>query len=214
MGKLLYSMIVSLDGYVADREGEFSSWAQPDEQVLAAINEELEDVSTYLLGRRMYEMMAVWETDAEVIEQSPESMQFARIWQSADKVVYSRTLESVPTRRTRLRSEFDPQEVAQLKAGSDGVLTIDGPTVAGEAIGHGRVDRTDGRLAPVALAGGLRFLRDHRLDLALRDEQRFDNGMVQLRYDVLPTPERPIRIPPVATGNRAPRTRQPALCVP
>ena len=188
MGKLLYSMIVSLDGYVADREGEFSSWAQPDEQVLAAINEELENVSTYLLGRRMYEMMAVWETDAEVIEQSPESMQFARIWQSADKVVYSRTLESVPTRRTRLRSEFDPQEVAQLKAGSDGVLTIDGPTVAGGAIGHGLVDQIDVLLCPVTLGGGLRFLPDHRLDLALRDEQRFDNGMVQLRYDVLPTP--------------------------
>src|SRR5690625_247442 len=94
----------------------------------------------------MYEMMAVWETDAEVIEQSPESMQFARIWQSADKVVYSRTLESVPTRRTRLRSEFDPQEVAQLKAGSDGVLTIDGPTVAGEVTGNGMVGPSEGQL--------------------------------------------------------------------
>src|SRR5699024_7299190 len=150
----------------------------------------------------------------EVIEQSPESMQFARIWQSADKVVYSRTLESVPTRRTRLRSEFDPQEVAQLKAGSDGVLTIDGPTVAGEAIGHGLVEQIDVLLCPVSLGGGLRFLPDHRLDLALRDEQRFDNGMVQLRYDVLPTPSRPIRIPPLAPGNRAPKTRQPPLCVP
>lgn len=186
MGKLLYSMIVSLDGYVADREGEFASWAQPDEQVLAAINEELEDVSTYLLGRRMYEMMAVWETDPEVIGQSPESTQFARIWQSADKVVYSRTLESVPTRRARLRAEFDPREVAQLKADSDGVLTIDGPTVAAEAIRHGLVDQIDVLLCPVTLGGGLRFLPDHRLDLALRDEQRFDNGMVQLRYDVLP----------------------------
>src|SRR5690625_5535278 len=115
MCTLLYSMVVALDGYGAEREGEFSSWAQRDEQVLAAINEDLEDVSTYLLGRRMYEMMAVWDTDAEVIEQSPESMQFARIWQSAYKVVYTRTLESVPTRRTRLRSEFDPQAVAQLK---------------------------------------------------------------------------------------------------
>src|SRR5699024_65743 len=121
MGKLLYSMIVSLDGYVADREWEFSSWAQPDEQVLAAINEELEAVGTYLLGRRMYETMAVWGPDAEVVEESPESLQFARIWQRPAKVVSSRTLESVPTRRTRLRSEFDPQEVAQLKAGSDGV---------------------------------------------------------------------------------------------
>src|SRR5690625_1443651 len=214
MGKLLYSMIVSLDGYVADREGEFSSWAQPDEQVLAAINEELEDVSTYLLGRRMYEMMAVWETDAEVIEQSPESMQFARIWQSADKVVYSRRLESVPTRRTRLRSEFDPQEVAQLTAGSDGVLTIDGPTVAGEAIGHGLVDQIDVLLCPVTLGGGLRFLPDHRLDLALRDEQRFDNGMVQLRYDVLPTRSVRYESRPWPPGIARPGPGPPALCVP
>src|SRR5690625_6718830 len=126
MGKLLYSMIVSLDGYVADREGEFSSWAQPDEQVLAAINEELEDVSTYLLGRRMYEMMAVWETDAEGIEQSPEAMQFARIWQSADKVVYCRTPEAVPTRRTRLRSALDPHAVGQLTTASEGGRTSHG----------------------------------------------------------------------------------------
>src|SRR5690625_7026761 len=149
-------MIVSLDGYVADREGEFASWAQPDEQVLAAINEELEDVSTSLLGRRMYEMMAVWETDPEVIEQSRESAQFARIWKSADKVVYSGAVESVPTRRTSLRAQFDPQEVAQLKADSDGVLTIDGPTVAAEAIRHGLVDRIDVLLWPVTLGGGLR----------------------------------------------------------
>src|SRR5690625_3081267 len=111
MGKLLYSMIVSLDGYVADREGELSSWAQPDEQVLAAVNEELEEISPYLLGRRMSEMMAVWETQDAVMAQSPESMMFARIWQGPDTVVYTRTLESVPTRRYRLRSEFDPQEV-------------------------------------------------------------------------------------------------------
>lgn len=106
MGQLVYSMIVSLDGYVADEEGEFASWAQPDEQVLAAVNEEVAGVSTYLYGRRMYEMMAAWETDPTVIDQSPESTQYADIWQSADKVVFSRTLDAVHTQRTQLRSHL------------------------------------------------------------------------------------------------------------
>lgn len=185
MGNLVYSMIVSLDGYVADSEGEFASWARPDEQVLAAINEETAQASTYLMGRRMYEMMAVWETDPEVIEQSPESANFARIWQAADKTVYSRTLEAVHTRRTRLRAEFDPQEVAQIKAESGGDVSVEGPTLAVEAIRHGLVDRVDMLLCPVVIGGGLRFLPDHRLELALRHEQSFDNGMIQLRYDVL-----------------------------
>ena len=189
MGNLIYSMIASLDGYVADDTGEFAAWAQPDEQVLAAINAESRSASTYLLGRRMYEMMAVWETDPEVIEQSPESTQFARIWQGADKVVYSRTLESVHTSRTQLRSHFNPEEVAQIKADAEGDVTIDGPTLAAEAIRHGLVDRIDMLLCPVAVAGGLRFLPDRRLDLDLLHEQRFDNGMVQLRYDVLASHE-------------------------
>ena len=187
MGKLVYSMNVSLDGYVADREGEFASWAQPDEQVLAAINEETSAISTYLLGRRMYEMMAVWETDPDVIEQSPQSAQFAQIWQGADKVVYSRTLNAVHTSRTQLHFRFDPEEVAQIKAEAEGNVTIDGPTLAAEAIRHSLVDRIDMLLCPVAVGNGLRFLPDYRLDLALRHEQRFDNGMIQLRYDVLAT---------------------------
>lgn len=185
MGNLIYSMIVSLDGYVADDAGEFASWAQPDEQVLAAINDESASASTYLLGRRMYEMMAVWETDPDIIGQSPESMQFARIWQRADKVVFSRTLTSVHTSRTRLRSRFDAAEVAQIKSDAAGDVTVDGPTLAAEAIRHGLVDRIDMLLCPVTVGGGLRFLPDHRLDLKLRHEQRFDNGMVQLRYEVL-----------------------------
>jgi dihydrofolate reductase len=186
MGNLIYSMIASLDGYVADGEGEFASWAQPDEQVLAAINDESASASTYLLGRRMYEMMAVWETDPEIIEQSLESTQFAQIWQRADKVVYSRSLQSVHTSRTQLRSRFNPEEVAQIKRHAEGDVTVDGPTLAAEAIRHGLVDRIDVLLCPVIVGGGLRFLPDHhRLDLALRHEQKFDNGMVQLRYEVL-----------------------------
>lgn len=185
MGKLMYSMIVSLDGYVADRDGEFDSWARPDEQVLAAINAQTKAVDTYLMGRRMYEMMAAWETDPDVIGQSPESTRFAQIWQDAKKVVYSRTLEAVHTSRTELRSRFDPEEVAQIKADAAGDVTIDGPTLAAEAIRHGLVDRIDVLLCPVTVGGGLRFLPDHRLDLTLRHEQRFDNGMVKLQYDVL-----------------------------
>ncbi|MDN4480013.1 dihydrofolate reductase family protein [Demequina muriae] len=188
MGTLVYSMNVSLDGYVADSQGEFASWARPDEQVLAAINEETSAVDTYLLGRRMYEMMAVWETDPAIIGQSPESTQFAQIWQSANKVVYSRTLETVHTSRTQLRSRFNPAEVAQIKADVSGNVTVDGPTLAAEAIRHGLVDRIDVLLCPVVVGGGLRFLPDHRLELALRHEQRFDNGMIQLRYDVTTAP--------------------------
>lgn len=187
MGKLVYSMNVSLDGYVADHAGEFASWAQPDEQVLAAINEEILTVSTYLLGRRMYELMANWETNPKVIEQSPQSTQFAHIWQGADKVVYSRTLEAVHTSRTQLRSRFDPEEITQIKASTEGNVTIDGPTLAAEAIRHGLVDRIDVLVCPGVVGGGLRFLPDHRLDLALLHEQRFDNGMIQLRYEVLAT---------------------------
>lgn len=185
MGSLIYSMIVSLDGYVADSDGEFASWAQPDEQILATINDETTFASTYLMGRRMYEMMSVWETDPEVIEQSPESTRFAEVWQQAEKIVYSRTLKSVHTSRTQLRSHFDPDEVAQIKAETNGDVTIDGPTLAAEGIRHGLVDRIDVLLCPVTTGGGLRFLPDHRLNLALRREQKFDNGMVQLRYEVL-----------------------------
>ncbi|WP_110589281.1 dihydrofolate reductase family protein [Microbacterium suaedae] len=189
MGTLVYSMQVSLDGYVADTTGEFTSWAMPDEQVLAAVNDEYSKVSTYLLGRRMYQMMAVWETNPEVIEQSPQSTEFARIWQRADKVVFSRTLETVATSRTQLRAQFDPEEVAEIKADARGNVTIDGPTVAAQAIRHGLVDRIDMLVCPVVVGGGLRFLPDRRLDLSLQHEQRFDNGMVQLRYDVITSRE-------------------------
>lgn len=185
MGQLVYSMIVSLDGYVADDDGEFDSWARPDEQVLATVNEQAAEVSTYLYGRRMYEMMAVWETDPTVIDQSPESTRYAGIWQSADKVVFSRTLEAVHTKRTQLRSRVDREDLAQLKAAADADLTVDGPTLAAEALRLGLVDRVEMLLCPVVLGGGLRFLPDIRLDMALRHEQRFDNGMVRLRYDVV-----------------------------
>ncbi|WFP15743.1 dihydrofolate reductase family protein [Citricoccus muralis] len=184
MGQLVYSMIASLDGYVADEDGEFASWAQPDEQVLAAINETFSRVSTCLMGRRMYELMSVWETDDEVIHQSPKSTEFARLWQRADKIVYSRTLTSVPTSRTQLRAQFNPEEVARIKKEAAGDVTIDGPTVAAEGFRAGLVDRLDVLFCPVVLGGGLRLLPEQRIELSLIDKVSFDNGMIQLSYEV------------------------------
>lgn len=185
MGRLVYSMITSLDGYVADAGGRFE-WAVPDEEVLEAINADTEGYGTYLYGRRMYEMMEVWETDPAAAAQSPRSAGFARLWTAAQKVVYSTTLPAVVTERTRLERRFDPEGVRRLKESAGADLTVDGPTLAAHALRAGLVDEVRVLVCPVVLGGGLGFWPDGvRLDLRLRDEQRFANGMVQLGYDVL-----------------------------
>ena len=182
MARLLYSVITSLDGYLTDEDGRFD-WAVPDEEVIAAINQQMAGISTYLYGRRMYDTLKVWETDPSLAEGSPAEAAFAAIWQRADKVVFSSTLASVETRRTELRRTFDPQEVAQLKDTSDGDLTIEGPTLAVHAFRAGLVDEVHLLVVPVIIGGGLRVHPDGvRLDLDLLDERRFGNGMVQLRY--------------------------------
>lgn len=183
MGKLIYSMISSLDGYVADEQGNFD-WAMPDEEVLETVNRDMANVSTYLYGRRMYEMMRVWETDPAVAAQSSRSQEFARIWVQAEKVVFSSTLAEVDTQRTRLERTFDPAQVRQIKAHAPGDLTIDGPTVAARALEHGLVDEVRVLLCPVVVGAGLRLLPPTHLDLRLRDVQKFGNGMVQLYYDL------------------------------
>lgn len=185
MGKLLYSMITSLDGYVADERGEFASWARPDEEALAAVNAQTAQVGTYLYGRRMYEIMSVWETDPAVAAQSPESQNFARLWRAANKVVFSTTLQRAGTGRTVLRREFDPEYITALKASSTADLTVDGPTLAGAALRHGLVDEISMLVCPVVLGGGLRFLPRQRLALRLEDEHRFGNGVIQLTYAVV-----------------------------
>lgn len=184
MGRLIYSMIVSADGYVADQYGRFDDWARPDEEVLESINEDTAEVGTFLYGRRMYEMMAVWETDPAVIGQSPESEVWARYWQLKDKIVYSTTLESVHTERTRLERAFDPQKVRELKETSAADLTVDGPTLAAEALRHGLVDEIHMLVCPIVIGGGLRMLPDLRVDLRLRSERAFTGGDVHLKYDV------------------------------
>jgi dihydrofolate reductase len=182
MAKLIYSAIQSLDGYVADEDGNFD-WAAPDEEVHAFVNDLERPVGTYLYGRRMYEVMAPWETDPTLADQSPVMRDFAEIWQAADKTVYSKTLETVSTARTRIERDFDPEAVRQLKASAGHDLLVGGPDLAAQAFKAGLVDECQLFLAPMVVGGGKQSLPDHvRLKLDLLDERRFGNGFVYLHY--------------------------------
>jgi dihydrofolate reductase len=182
MAKLIYSAIASLDGYVADENGKFD-WAAPDAEVHTFVNDLERPVGTYLYGRRMYEVMAYWETAHTVADQTPIARDFAEIWRAADKVVYSRTLDEVSSARTRIERAFDPQAIRKLKASADRDLGIGGPELAAQALEAGLVDELQLFLAPVVVGGGNRALPDNvRVKLELLDERRFGNGMVFLRY--------------------------------
>lgn len=183
MGRLIYSVIGSLDGYLADAAGAFD-WAVPDEEVLAFINTRERSVGTYLYGRRTYELMTAWETDPAAAAQSAGSAQFAELWQAADKIIYSTTLETADTSRTQLRRAFDPQEAAALKARTSTDLNIAGPTLAAHAFRAGLVDEIQIILAPIIIGAGLRYHPDVRAPLALRETRRFGSGMTWLRYDL------------------------------
>jgi dihydrofolate reductase len=172
---LVYSALASLDGYVADTDGRFE-WAAPDREVHAFVNDLERGVGTMLLGRRMYEVLEVWET---MDDPEPEMRDFAEIWRAADKVVYSRTLEDVSTARTRIEREFDPEAVRRM----EGVVSIGGPELAGHAFRAGLVDELQLFLSPVLVGGGTAALPDGvRRDLELVEERRFGNGFVYLRY--------------------------------
>ena len=184
MARLTYTAIASLDGYVADRNGNFD-WAMPDQEVHTFINNLERPVGTYLYGRRMYQVMAAWESPQMVHGQPPVIKDYAEIWRAAEKVVYSRTLETVSTARTRLQREFDPEAVRQMKARADRDLSVGGPELAAQAIGAGLVDELGLFVTPVLVGGGTPALLDgHRLDLDLLEERRFGNGMVYLRYRI------------------------------
>jgi dihydrofolate reductase len=180
--KLIYSAIASLDGYVADEDGNFD-WAEPDEEVHTFINDLERPVGTYLLGRRMYEVMAAWETPHTLADQPPYAQEFAEIWQAADKIVFSRTLDTVSSARTRIERDFGPEAVRHLKASSGSDLTVGGPELAAQAFAAGLVDECRLFVAPIVVGGGKQFLPGGvRLKLELLDERRFGNGMVYLRY--------------------------------
>ncbi len=183
MAALIYSAIASLDGYVADQAGSFD-WAEPSEEVHAFANDLSEPIGTYLFGRRMYEVMRFWDT--ALGEDSPVVYQdFADLWQSADKIVYSRTLTSADSARTSLERDFRPDAVRQLKASSERDIAVGGPGLAGQALRAGLVDECQLFLVPVLVGGGLPlFPADIRQQLTLVDERRFGNGTVYLRYRI------------------------------
>jgi dihydrofolate reductase len=182
MAKLIYSTLASLDGYTEDEGGKFD-WAKPDEEVHSFFNDLERSVGTHLYGRRMYETMVYWE-DPELVEgQPPYIRDFAEIWRAAEKVVYSRTLESPSSARTRIERSFDPDAVRQMKNSAERDLGIGGPELAGQAIAAGLVDEIGLVLVPVAVGGGKPALPPgRRLDLGLLDERRFANGTKYLRY--------------------------------
>jgi dihydrofolate reductase len=183
MAKLIYSAIASLDGYVADEDGKFD-WAAPDEEVHAFVNDLERPVGTYLYGRRMYEVMAVWET---IDDPAPVMRDYAEIWRAADKVVYSKTLDAVPTPRTRLERDFDPDAVRRMKATAQSDISVGGPELAAQAIAAGLVDELHLFVTPVVVGRGKRSLPNNvRVNLELLDERRFGDGGVHLHYGVRP----------------------------
>ena len=176
---LIYSVIVSLDGYTADREGKFD-WAEPDEDVFAFINDLERPIGTYLYGRRMYEVMRYWE-DTDLAGRSAAVREFAGIWQSADKIVYSASLPETSTAKTRIERSFDPEAIRALKQHGD--VSISGPTLAAHAARAGLVDEYQLFVNPVIVGGGLPALPvGVRASLELADERRFASGVVYLRY--------------------------------
>jgi len=180
MGRLIYSGITSLDGYTEDADGKFD-WSAPDEEVHRFVNELTRPVGTHLLGRRMYETMAYWDTDDP--SRGDVERDFAAIWQAADKVVYSRTLDPPAAARTRLEREFAPDAVRGLKAATEHDLTIGGPKLAANAIAAGLVDEYQQFVNPVIVGGGKPFLPEGvRIGLQLVEERRFAGGVVFLRY--------------------------------
>ncbi|HTE71341.1 MAG TPA: dihydrofolate reductase family protein [Actinomycetes bacterium] len=182
MAKLIYSAITSLDGYIADEDGNFD-WAAPDEEVHRFVNDLERPVGTYLYGRRMYEVMVAWETAHTLADQRPVMQDFAQLWQAADKMVYSKSLETPSSARTRIEPDFDPAAVRQLKTQAERDISVGGPELAAQAIKAGLVDEFHLFLVPIVVGGGNQALPDHvRLNLELLDERRFGNGVVHLRY--------------------------------
>jgi dihydrofolate reductase len=184
MAKLIYASNMSLDGYTQDEHGAFD-WAPPDDDVFVFITELMRSAGTYLYGRRMYETLAVWETDANLANHSDLTVDYASAWCAADKIVYSSSLDAPQTANTRLERHFDPSAVRDLKAAASSDLLVGGPHLAAQALGAGLVDELAVFIWPVVLGGRNPALpTDLRIDMKLLDEHRFSSGVVHLRYRV------------------------------
>ncbi len=182
MARLIYSAIASLDGYVEDERGRFD-WGAPDDEVHAFVNDLERPIGTYLYGRRMYETMVFWETAGRGDDSPPASRDFAGIWRAAEKIVFSRTLRTVSSARTRIEPSFDPDAIRRLKESSGTDVTVGGAELAGQAIAGGLVDECHLFLVPIVVGGGKRALPGGvRAQLELLDERRFRRGAVHLHY--------------------------------
>jgi len=185
VAKLIYVTNVSLDGFIEDEHGAFD-WTEPDDEQFAFITDLVRPVGTWLYGRRLYESMAVWETEPALAAQSELSADFAHVWQAGDKVVYSTTLDAVSTANSRLERTFEPASIRALKDASDRVLTIGGANLAAQAFGERLIDECHLFIGPAIVGRGKAGLpSDLRIDLELLDERRFGNGVVYVRHRVL-----------------------------
>jgi dihydrofolate reductase len=182
MAKLIYAMITSLDGYAEAAEGDLGRGAQ-DQEVHTFIGDTFRHLGTYLYGRRIYETMVFWETAHTLPDAPTHILQYARDWQAAEKIVYSTTLESVSSAKTRIERTFDPDAVRKLKVESDHDLSVNGPNLAAQAIAAGLVDEYHLFMTTSVVGGGKRFFPDGvRLDLELAEERAFDSGLIYARY--------------------------------
>jgi dihydrofolate reductase len=184
MANLIYTTNTSLDGYTEDMNGKFD-WTDPSEDVFRFITNLIRADGTHLYGRRTYENMMVWETDPNLAGQSPLMRDFAQVWQAADKIVFSRTLEAVSTRKTQIERNFDPEAIQRLKESVEQDIHIGGAELAAQAFLSGLIDECHLFILPIIVGGGKPALPDNvRLELELLDERRFDNGAVYLRYRI------------------------------
>jgi dihydrofolate reductase len=182
MAKLIYAMNTSLDGYINDEEGKFD-WSEPDEELHRFFNELERPLGTHLYGRRLYETMSYWQDPGDLTEQPDYIRDFAEIWRNTDNVVYSRTLDSASTPRTRIERELDPAAVRRMKESAEPDLSVGGPGLAADALRAGLVDELHQVLHPIVVGGGTPWLpAGLRLELELLDERRFAGGAVHLHY--------------------------------
>ena len=182
MANLIFVANTSLDGFTEDKDGKFD-WTEPSEDLFRFVTNIVRATHTHLYGRRMYETMMVWETDPNLAAVSPLMRDFAEIWQAANKIVYSRTLETISTRKTQLEQTFDPEAIRQLKATGEHDILIGGPELAAHAFRAGLIDECHLFLVPILVGGGKSALPDNvRMELELLAERRFRNGTVYLRY--------------------------------
>ena len=184
MAKLIYGTNTTLDGFIEDSSGRFD-WGEPSDEVHAFINDHYRPIGTHLYGRRLYETMAVWETDPSLAAASDIQADWASIWRDAEKVVYSTTLEAPVTTRTRIERSFEPDAIRQMKVTADRDLLVGGAELSGHAFRAGMVDEMTVFVSPLSVGAGKRALPDDlRLHLDLLEERRFDNGTLFIRYAV------------------------------